>query len=67
MLAQSVFLHVCPKCASPNLERRNYWYPTLGYGDAELNCRLCGLSLWPRTDESPRRAYYRWLMDRIRF
>ncbi len=67
MLAESVLIHVCPKCASPNLERRNTWYPTLGYGDSELACRLCGLLLWPRSGETPRRAYFRWLMDRISF
>ncbi|MDQ6766839.1 MAG: hypothetical protein M3Z41_03425 [Candidatus Eremiobacteraeota bacterium] len=67
MIAASVLTHICPKCMSPNMERRSYWYPTLGYGDSELACRLCGLLLWPRFDETPRRAYLRWLMDRIAF
>jgi hypothetical protein len=65
VLAESILVHICPKCASPNLERRNHWYPTLGYGDSELACRLCGLLLWPRMDESPRQTYFRWLMDRV--
>jgi len=67
VLAQSLLAHYCPKCASGNLQCQKAWYPTLGYGDTELSCRHCGLSLYPRTDESPRQTYYRWLMDRIRF
>jgi hypothetical protein len=43
---------------------REYQYPILGYCEFEFACFMCGLSLWPREEESPRRAYYRWLMDR---
>jgi len=67
VIAESLFTQVCPKCAAPNTELREFWYPTLGYGDLEFACHCCGLSLWPRRNESPRQTYYRWLMDRIAF
>jgi len=67
VIAESLFTQCCPKCAAPNLELRESWYPTLGYGDLEFACHCCGLSLWPRINESPRQTYYRWLMDRLSF
>gem|GEM_PF-1848669 len=54
----------CPKCRATRMECKELRYPTLGYREFELACLMCGLSLWPRADESPRQTYYRWLMNR---
>ncbi|MBC5825640.1 MAG: hypothetical protein GIX02_12630 [Candidatus Eremiobacteraeota bacterium] len=67
MIWEPLLACACPKCQSPGLERKEYVYPTLGYYDCELACRSCGLSLWPRADESLPQTYYRWLMDRLAF
>ena len=55
----------CPKCRACGMARKICYYPILGYSELEIACFICGLMLWPRADESPRRAYYRWLMDRL--
>jgi hypothetical protein len=56
----------CPKCRAPGLERRVYSYVVLGYSESEFACFMCGLTLWPHADESPKQSYFRRLMDRFR-
>jgi len=61
----TIALSHCPKCRAPGLERRVYAYAVLGYSESEFACFMCGLTLWPHTNESPRQSYFRWLMDRF--
>lgn len=61
----TVLARSCPKCRGASMERKEYRYSILGYSEAELACFACGLLLWPRSGESARQSYYRWLMDRL--
>lgn len=65
MILDVVQARACPKCQSPGLACKQLRYPTLGYSDWELACFICGLNLWPRSNESVPQTYFRWLMDRV--
>ena len=67
VIAERALAQRCPKCNAPGLSKTEYRYPVLGFSELELECISCGLSLWPRTEESPAQSYFRWLMDRAGF